>query len=240
MASKPTMRKLSSLLLFSALLAAASSTFAAGAAAHKKTTAHTSKSVSYTCQSGKTLKVTYGFNRQGIPTHASAFMGGKTRYMPINLNRSDNVDTIFGDENNYSLSTSYMDRANYARQPVMVTDPAQEIVYKDCSPAALRQPVARESAHTVRYACDQGKALEVTYGFNRQGLPTFARARMAGKSRYMPINRDRSDNVDTVFGSDHEYRVGSSYMDSRNFRAQPILVTDPADRIVFKNCSPRR
>lgn len=92
------------------------------------------KAVSYSCQSGKKVKVTYGFNRQGLPTYAQAFANGKTRYMPINLSRSDNVDTVFGDENSFSLAASYMDRKNYHRRSVMITAPDGEIVFKNCSP----------------------------------------------------------------------------------------------------------
>ena len=102
-----------------------------------KTSANTQQplQVNYSCQQGKTLTVAYGFNQQGLPTHASASIAGKTRYMPINLNRSDRAGTIFGDENNYSLSSSYMDSKNFSKQPIMITDPGQQIVYKNCTPA---------------------------------------------------------------------------------------------------------
>lgn len=216
-----------SLIAASALLVAASAANAGG------------KTVSYTCQQGKKIKVTYDFNRQGIPTRASAYLNGKKRVMPINLNRSDDVDTVFGDEKTYSLSTSYMDRKNHAAQSIMVTDPRQQIIYKDCNPKSGRKTENDRHAETVLYRCEQGKKLAVTYGFNEQGLPTFARAKLAGHKILMPINLNRSDNVDTIFGNDGEYRLASSYMDKGNFKRQPVIVTNPSDQIVFKNCSPR-
>lgn len=90
--------------------------------------------VSYQCEQGKKLKVNYGFNKQNLPVYASAYLNGKTRYMPLNLERSDNVDTVFGDENNFKLSTDYMDRANHRKKSVMVTAPGQSILFKNCSP----------------------------------------------------------------------------------------------------------
>lgn len=90
--------------------------------------------VNYTCQQGKKLKVTYGFNKEKLPVYASAYLNGKTRYMPINLNRSDNVDTIFGDEDNFSLSTEAMTQANHREKAVMITSPGQEILFKSCMP----------------------------------------------------------------------------------------------------------
>ncbi|WP_373747398.1 adhesin [Neisseria dentiae] len=95
-------------------------------------------SVQYTCQQGKKVKVTYGFNKQNLPVYASAYVNGKTRRMPINLNRSDDVETIFGDENNFSLSTDYMTRKNHRQKAVMITSPSQEIVYKSCMPRKKR------------------------------------------------------------------------------------------------------
>lgn len=91
-----------------------------------------SKSVNYTCQSGKSVRVTYGFNRQGLPTYASSYIAGKSRYMPINLDRSDNVDTVFGKESAYTLSSDNMNSRNYRNASIMVTAPTQEILFKDC------------------------------------------------------------------------------------------------------------
>ncbi|EGZ50301.1 MULTISPECIES: ACP-like domain-containing protein [Neisseria] len=120
------MKKLSAALLACSLLASG--------LAHAENAAVSKSVVHYSCQQGKKLKVTYGFNKQKLPVYASAYMNGKTRYMPINLNVSDNVDTVFGDENNFKLSTSYMDRKNHRKNAVMVTSPGQEIIFKSCRP----------------------------------------------------------------------------------------------------------
>ena len=91
--------------------------------------------VAYSCQQGKKITVKYGFNKQNLPTYASAKIGNKTRTMPINLSRSNDVDTIFGRENSYSLSTSYTDFKNVRKNPMLITAPDNEIVFKDCFPA---------------------------------------------------------------------------------------------------------
>ena len=95
------------------------------------------------------------------------------------------------------------------------------------------------STAKVAYACQSGKKVTVTYGFNKQNLPTYAAATINGKKRTMPINLDRSDNVGTYFGSEKNYRLGTDYMDKKNYRKLSILVTSPKDELVFKNCTPR-
>ena len=89
------------------------------------------KVVNYQCQSNKKVSVTYGFDKQNKPTYAQAFLNGKTRFMPLNIKRTDQVDTVFGDENNFSLTTSHMTVDNY-QLPILITDPAQEIIFKNC------------------------------------------------------------------------------------------------------------
>lgn len=121
------MKILSTALLVAATLVTGVAHADAGQAVRKS-------SVSYTCQQGKKVKVTYGFNKQNLPVYASAYMNGKTRYMPINLNASDNVDTVFGDENNFKLSTGYLDRSNHRRNSIMITSPGQDILFKSCKP----------------------------------------------------------------------------------------------------------
>lgn len=92
------------------------------------------KTVSYVCQQGKKVKVTYGFNKQGLTTYASAVINGKRVQMPINLDKSDNMDTFYGKEGGYVLSTGTMDSKSYRKQPIMITAPDNQIVFKDCSP----------------------------------------------------------------------------------------------------------
>lgn len=92
-----------------------------------------SKNVSYNC-GGKRVTVKYGFNKQGLPTYAQAFLNGKTRYMPINLNYSDMSATDFGDENNFSLHTNTgpITKKNY-RRGIQIQEPGSQILYKSCS-----------------------------------------------------------------------------------------------------------
>lgn len=90
------------------------------------------KVVNYKCSNGKKVKVTYGFNVQGLPTYAQAYLNGKNRFMPINLYRSDMTGTTFGDENNFSLSTGSITSKKY-RSDILVQSPSSEILYKNCS-----------------------------------------------------------------------------------------------------------
>ncbi|WP_457920461.1 ACP-like domain-containing protein [Moraxella catarrhalis] len=43
----------------------------------------------------------YGFNNQGLPIYAEANLGGKTRFLPINLVESIGELMIFGDDNDW-------------------------------------------------------------------------------------------------------------------------------------------
>lgn len=90
------------------------------------------KTVNYTCQSGKKVSVKYGFNKQNLPTYAQARLNGKTRFMPVNLNRSDNVSSNFGDENNFSLSAGVITYKNVNKSNIMIQSPASEILFKNC------------------------------------------------------------------------------------------------------------
>ncbi len=88
--------------------------------------------VHYACQSGKSVDVTYSFNAQGLPSKATANIGGKQRHMPINLSLSDHTGTTFGEEGQYMLSANYIDSQNYRRSSILVTSPENEILFKNC------------------------------------------------------------------------------------------------------------
>ncbi len=96
---------------------------------------------------------------------------------------------------------------------------------------------ATVSKKQVSYKCQNKKSVKVTYGFDKKGKPTFAMALLEGKQRFMPLNFQRSDNVDTNFGDDNSHRIGTSYMDSKQYKT-PILITNQANQIIFKNCFP--
>lgn len=98
------------------------------------------RQVSYSCQGNRSLTVQYGFNAQGLPTYAQANVNGKQRFMPINLGRSDTVDTVFGDENNFSLSASAITLNNYHRTPLVgIMSPGSEFTHKSCTPRSSRR-----------------------------------------------------------------------------------------------------
>lgn len=118
-----------------------------GAAHANETNAHEAhatttkvRQVSYQCQSGKKLTIRYGFNRQNLPTYAQANIDGKSRFMPINLARSDSMDTVFGDENSYSLMTETMTLRNYHKLHLSgVTNAAAEFTHKGCKPKSFKR-----------------------------------------------------------------------------------------------------
>lgn len=104
-------------------------------------TAVKERQVSYVCSNKRSVKITYGFNEQGLPTFAEASLNGKNRFMPINLARSNNVNTNFGDENNFSLMSigSDLNLSNYHRSSVNVQDPSSQILYKLCDAKSVRK-----------------------------------------------------------------------------------------------------
>ena len=107
-------------------------------AANAKNPTTATKSVSYTCQGGEAVRIQYGFNRQGLPTKAIMYVGGKTRVMPIDLAHSDMTSTSFGTDKTYSVNTGAsgnpmgMTSRNYRKQIAMVTSPKGEILFKEC------------------------------------------------------------------------------------------------------------
>ena len=90
--------------------------------------------VTYQCQNDKKVSVNYTFNRQGVPTQATATLNGEKRLMKYDLNRSGDQDVYFQDRAGYNLSTSYMDANNFRQNAVMVMNPNSEFLYKDCAP----------------------------------------------------------------------------------------------------------
>ncbi len=206
--------------------------------------AQTQGSVNYACQSGKSVKVTYRFNEVGLPTSAKAYINGRMRHMPINLSLSNNTGTTFGEEGEYVLAASYLDNKNFRQSHMLLTSPNNRILFKNCSatrkaPRPAKQHVAKTSVGKVRYACQGGKSLKVTYRFNEVGLPTSAKAYINGRTRHMPINLSRSDNTGTTFGKDGQYVLAASYLDNTNFKKSHMLLTSPSNKILFKNCQAR-
>ncbi|AKG06865.1 hypothetical protein AAX05_00085 [Moraxella bovoculi] len=90
------------------------------------------RQTAYQCSIGGKVKVTYGLNKQNLPTYAKAHLGGKTRFLPINLAHSDIAGTSFGDENSWNIDTSALTLNNYHKADLMVQDPDSVIAYKNC------------------------------------------------------------------------------------------------------------
>lgn len=67
-----------------------------------------------------------------MPTYAHAYLSGKTRVAPVNLNLSNSDGTTFGDDNSFSLRT-----ASLTSKPYPTTNQLQglvnELIYKSCS-----------------------------------------------------------------------------------------------------------
>lgn len=96
---------------------------------------------------------------------------------------------------------------------------------------------AMASSHSVTYACEGGKQVQVRYQFNKAGIPTRAEAHIRGAKRVMAYDMNRSDDVDTFFANKSGYRLSSDYMDVKNFRKSSIMITAPNDEILFKSCT---
>lgn len=140
------MQKLTTVLSSAAILATALSSGSALAytdqvmdPAQSYDTAVKVRQVNYTCQSNKKLSVTYGFNKQNLPTYAQANLNGKDRFLPINLGRSDTVDTVFGDEENFSIMSNAMRLNNYHKSSINVQDASSKILYKGCEVQSVKR-----------------------------------------------------------------------------------------------------
>lgn len=95
------------------------------------------RQVNYTCQNNKKVSVTYGFNKQYLPTFAEANLNGKKRFLPINLARSDDTMTVFGEEDNFSIMTGELRLNNYHKSSANIQNASSEILYKGCNVASI-------------------------------------------------------------------------------------------------------
>ncbi|MBO1529799.1 adhesin [Psychrobacter sp. F1192] len=95
------------------------------------------RQVNYTCQNNNKISVTYGFNKQYLPTFAEANLNGKKRFLPINLARTDNISTVFGDEENFSIMTGPLRLNNYHKSSANIQNANSEILYKGCNVASI-------------------------------------------------------------------------------------------------------
>lgn len=70
------------------------------------------RQVTYSCPTGDTVQVNYGFGDQGLPTYAEANLGGKTRFLPINLVKSVGEFMHFGDDKDWQILGLYLQLDN--------------------------------------------------------------------------------------------------------------------------------
>ncbi len=97
------------------------------------------RQVNYSCQNNKKVSVTYGFNEQYLPTFAEANLNGKKRFLPINLARSDDTMTVFGEEENFSVMTGPLRLNNYHKSSANIQNASSEILYKGCDVASIKK-----------------------------------------------------------------------------------------------------
>lgn len=97
------------------------------------------RQVNYSCQNNKKVSVTYGFNEQYLPTFAEANLNGKKRFLPINLARSDDTMTVFGEEENFRVMTGPLRLNNYHTSSANIQNASSEILYKGCDVASIKK-----------------------------------------------------------------------------------------------------
>lgn len=127
-----TLKTLASLLVFGALLSGTAHAEQTMDAHEADRTTTKIRQVTYKCATGGTVKVNYGFNKQKLPTYAQVHLGGKTRFLPINLAHSDLAGTFFGDENSWRIGAGALTLGNYHKSDVLIQDPDSNITYKTC------------------------------------------------------------------------------------------------------------
>lgn len=101
----------------------------------------------------------------------------------------------------------------------------------------INNPTVAKKA--VNYGCQSGKSTRITYGFNRQGLPTSATISVGRHVMVLPYNQAMSNDQETWFGREGGYRVATDYMDSKNYREKNVSVFSPKEEFLFKNCDAR-
>ncbi|MEE3699578.1 adhesin [Mannheimia haemolytica] len=120
------------------------------------------------------------------------------------------------------------------------------MIVSNLAHAAGEQSDAREAhestvkTSTVKYSCQNGKKLSVKYGFNEQGIPTYAEAKLSGKKRFMPINLYTTDATGTNFGDENNFSLYGDPMEFTNHRKASVNIQSPASEILYKGCTPQK
>lgn len=71
----------------------------------------------------------YGFSDQALPTYAEANLGGKTRFLPINLVESAGNFMHFGDDNDWQILGFYLQLDNDHHSDIIIHDLAAKAEY---------------------------------------------------------------------------------------------------------------
>ncbi|HDL5698468.1 TPA: adhesin [Mannheimia haemolytica] len=120
------------------------------------------------------------------------------------------------------------------------------MIVSNLAHAAGEQSDAREAhestvkTSTVKYSCQSGKKLNVKYGFNKQGIPTYAEAKLNGKTRFMPINLNTTNASGTSFGDENNFSLYGDPMEFANHRKASVNIQSPASEILYKGCTPQK
>lgn len=94
---------------------------------------------------------------------------------------------------------------------------------------------------SVNYVCQNAKKVTVNYGFNAAGIPVTATLKVDGVNRVLRYDRKYSNDTSMMMTDKRGYKLGSGYMDSKNFRkVSGINIFDPSSYMLFKGCEPRR
>ncbi|MPX29914.1 hypothetical protein D6D74_00005 [Moraxella catarrhalis] len=69
----------------------------------------------------------------------------------------------------------------------------------------------------------------MNYGFNDQGLPTYAEANLGGKTRFLPLNWTESGGEAMTFGDDKDWQIFGVYLQPDNDRHSGIHIYPDAE-----------
>lgn len=102
---------------------------------------NTVRQVTYSCPTGSfptgdTVQVNYGFSDQALPTYAEANLGGKTRFLPINLVESAGNFMHFGDDKDWQILGVYLQLDNDHHSLQLDKDHHSDIIIHDLAAKA--------------------------------------------------------------------------------------------------------
>lgn len=104
---------------------------------------------------------------------------------------------------------------------------------------AAKMASATVKTRTVQYVCQGGKKVSVKYGFNKQNLPTYAEAKLNGKTRFMPINLHYSNDASTEFGDENNFSLAAEAFNYGSVKKASVSISAPDSEILYKVCNPK-